>query len=205
MVLQVVVGMLLAQWQQPSVAEGMDCQVTMAMTAHSVRVIAEKGSSVWKSGGSNNNSVGEMEKFRKEFSQYWSDPNSVEFPIAARDFICKAVCPKLYGMQVVKLALLITLIGGVSSEAYEAPDEGDSQEKTLSTGGMLNDHEPDTFQLVPQDEPSKTSNAGVVYGDMRIRKSKKAEQVKTRRRDMSHLLLGTSEFSARYGPVIHHT
>jgi hypothetical protein len=195
LVLQVVVGMLLAQWQQPSVAEGMDCQVTMAMTAHSVRVIAEKGSSVWKSGVSgSNNSVGEMEKFRKEFSQYWSDPTSVESPIAARDFICKAVCPKLYGMQVVKLALLITLIGGVSSEAYEAPDEGDSQEKTSSTGDILNDYEPDTFQLVRQDEPSKSSNAGVVYGNARIRKSKKAEQVKTRRRDMSHLLLGTSEF-----------
>ena len=186
--------MLLAQWQQPSVAEGMDCQVTMAMTAHSVRVIAEKGSSVWKSGGAGgNNSVGEMEKFRKEFSHYWSDTNSVEYPIAARDFICKAVCPKLYGMQVVKLALLITLIGGVSSEAYEAPDDSASQEKISSTGDILNEYEPDTFQLVPHDEPSKTSNAGIVYGDTRMRKSKKAEQVKTRRRDMSHLLLGTSK------------
>lgn len=195
----VVVGMLLAQWQQPSVAEGMDCQVTMAMTAHSVRVIAEKGSSVWKNGGSggggNNNSVGEMEKFRKEFSQYWSKPNSVKYPIAARDFICKAVCPKLYGMQTVKLALLLTLIGGVSSEAYEAPDEGDTQEMRLRSATTRDDpsnNEPDAFQLVPQDEPSKASHAGVVYGEARVvRKSKRAEQVKTRRRDMSHLLLGT--------------
>lgn len=49
----VVVGILLAQWQQPSVSEGMDCHVSMAMAAHSVRVICEKGASVWKniSGG----------------------------------------------------------------------------------------------------------------------------------------------------------
>lgn len=198
----VIVGILLAQWQQPSLAEGMDCQVTMAMTAHSVRVIAEKGSSVWKSSGGssssgNNNSVGEMDKFRKEFSQYWSDASSVENPISARDFICKAVCPKLYGMQIVKLALLVTLIGGVSSDAYKENSQGEGSGS--GSGGSKaiddpNDNEPDAFHLIQQDERSTRTNAAAAYGEARMRKSDKhSEQVKTRRRDMSHLLLGTCE------------
>jgi DNA replicative helicase MCM subunit Mcm2 (Cdc46/Mcm family) len=102
-----VVGILLAQWHQSYLLDDMDCNVSMAMTAHSVRVIAENGDS-WKK---QHQHVGEVEKYKHEFNEYWQEPDNMEHPIAARDFITKAICPKLYGMQVVKLALLLTLIG----------------------------------------------------------------------------------------------
>jgi DNA helicase MCM9 len=102
-----VVGILLAQWHQSYLLDDMDCNVSLAMTAHSVRVIAENGDS-WKK---QQQHVGEVEKYKQEFSEYWQEPGNMERPIAARDFITKAICPKLYGMQVVKLALLLTLIG----------------------------------------------------------------------------------------------
>ncbi|EEC43282.1 predicted protein, partial [Phaeodactylum tricornutum CCAP 1055/1] len=109
----IVVGSLLAQWHQPNVQPDVECHVGIAMTAHSIRVVAEKNSSAWKNAGTGGgHGVGELDKFRKEFDTYWSEPSHQKQPVAARDFICKAVCPKLYGLQVIKLALLLTLTGG---------------------------------------------------------------------------------------------
>jgi DNA replicative helicase MCM subunit Mcm2 (Cdc46/Mcm family) len=119
----VVVGSLLAQWHQQTVLPDVDCQIGMAMSAHSVRVIQEKGSSAWKN-TAGANSVGEQDNLRKEFDAYWSEERNQLYPMLARDFICKSVCPKLYGMKIIKLALLITLIGGVSSDAYQDKQEG---------------------------------------------------------------------------------
>jgi DNA helicase MCM9 len=114
-----VVGSLLAQWQQPSIQPGIECNVGIALEAHSIQVVQENGSSAWKqSGGEANHSI-QMESYKKEFDSYWSDlRRRVEYPIAARDFICRAVCPKLYGLNIIKLALIITLIGGVPSDVY---------------------------------------------------------------------------------------
>jgi MCM OB domain len=150
----VVVGSLLAQWeQQPGsvgggggssaggagkskqtaaliASGGVDCQVGLAMSAHSVRVIAEIGSSAWKAAnsGSGRNVSGttsELDKYRKEFDEYWlQNAHHQEHPIQARDFITKAICPRLYGLQIIKLALLITLIGGVSSSDIAQQNDG---------------------------------------------------------------------------------
>jgi hypothetical protein len=203
----VIVGILLAQWQSTHLPEGVECEVGMAMMAHSVRVIAEKGASAWKSTNTanalttslNNHHPREMDNYRKEFEQYWSQPSSIERPIAARDFICKAVCPKLYGMQIIKLALLITLIGGVSSDAYE-----DQRQTTNATSdghlsdGNANDEieEPDAFRLTCSTDPTAnttTTNTNY-FGDATTvhRASNRMEQVKTRRRNSSHILLGMS-------------
>ena len=109
----VVVGNLLAQWQQ-STQQGIECKVGTALKAHSIQVVQENGSSAWEQSEANA-SVGELEKYKKEFDAYWQDPRRREYPMKSRDFICKAVCPKLYGLDIIKLSLLITLIGGVSS------------------------------------------------------------------------------------------
>jgi len=94
-------------------------------------------------------------------------------------------------MQIVKLALLITLIGGVSSDVYQ--DDGDSKE-SRSGGGSMNDptdYEPDAFQLIQDDPRDKTSSTAYARTpNQKKRKANRPEQVKTRRRDMSHLLLG---------------
>lgn len=46
-----------------------------------------------------------------EFEQHWRI--HAHTPIKGRDAILKAVCPQIYGMALVKLALILVLIGGV--------------------------------------------------------------------------------------------
>lgn len=197
----VVVGSLLAQWQQPSVQPGIECNVGMAIEAHSIQVVQENGSSAWKqSGGEANHSI-EMENYKMEFDAYWSDPRRrLEYPVAARDFICRAVCPKLYGLQIIKLALLITLIGGVSSTAYEENNDdgndnrGESQGNSnlLQTPSSVRLSAPEPFRMV-QNDTSPRDHAAEVYMDAATpvqRKRKTGDNlVQTRRRDMSHILL----------------
>jgi DNA replicative helicase MCM subunit Mcm2 (Cdc46/Mcm family) len=105
----VIVGSLLAQWHQPQVMPGLDCHVGVAMSAHSIRVVQEKKSSGWNE-TSSKDSMDKSDKFRSEFEAFWRKHESN--PIQARDYICRAICPNLYGLQTIKLALLITLIGG---------------------------------------------------------------------------------------------
>ena len=186
----VVVGSLLAQWQQQSVMPDVECHVSVAMSAHSVRVVAEKGTSAWQ--GANNggtNSVGQMDAFRKEFAAFWQDEKNQTYPMAARDFICKAVCPKLYGMKVIKLALLITLIGGVSADAYT----NDSADNTEDRYAENSDEGPVPFEMIANDSEGRGNNPAY-YGDVPApsrssRRSDRQHEVKTRRRDQSHLLL----------------
>jgi DNA replicative helicase MCM subunit Mcm2 (Cdc46/Mcm family) len=187
----VVVGSLLAQWHQQTVLPDVDCQIGMAMSAHSVRVIQEKGSSAWKN-TAGNNSVGEQDKFRKEFDAYWAEERNQSYPILARDFICKSVCPKLYGLKIIKLALLITLIGGVSSDAYQDKQESNEVSHPRDHADGSEDDEPEPFQAVLENK-SKQTQVAAYYGDENTRSSKqkgyKEDAVKTRRRDQSHLLL----------------
>ena len=122
----VVVGSLLAQWPVGGGANGMgaaaattpdaECPVDMAMMAHSVRVVDnDRGSS----SGTAALAGSDLEQYQRDFDVYWHETaRNAQYPIQARDFICQAVCPKLYGMAIIKLALLVTLIGGVSSDAY---------------------------------------------------------------------------------------
>ena len=134
----VVVGLLLAQWQQGA-QPGLECNVGMALKAHSVRVIQENGSSAWQQSDAES-SLGEMEKYKKEFDTYWSTTDRVQHPVSARNYICTAVCPKLYGLKVVKLALLLTLIGGVSSSSCQNSgndDTGDQHDHNVGAVTMV--------------------------------------------------------------------
>jgi DNA helicase MCM9 len=192
----VVVGSLLAQWQQQSVQPGIECNVGMAMEAHSIQVVQENGSSAWKSSSGEANHSIQMENYKKEFDAYWRDPSGQDYPMASRDFICRAICPKLYGLHIIKLALLITLIGGVSSTAYEE-DEQDS-EKAMTTpqhGSNLPTNAPEPFRMIATETTPQSNNA--VYGDRaaslhqppKKKRSSNNTSVQTRRRDMSHMLL----------------
>ena len=156
----------------------------MCLKAHSIRVVQEKGGSVW-----NEESIGEMERLRKEFEEYWERDESKQRPIAARDFICKAVCPKLYGMSMVKLALLVTLIGGVpSASSTEIESENPS---TADGGGEIEDEdEPDQFRISHQPaHQHRPSQHAYLDNQPAHRSSRKQRSVSTRRRDQSHLLL----------------
>jgi DNA replicative helicase MCM subunit Mcm2 (Cdc46/Mcm family) len=187
----VVVGILLAQWQQ-SAQPGIECNVGMALKAHSARVTQENGASAFVEGA-----VGELDKYKKEFDSFWDDSRRREYPIASRDFICKAVCPKLYGLQVIKLSLLLTLIGGVSSSSYESNEQANEEDDNVDTNACTsNNLQPESFR-VTQNEASHM-NQRPVYCENRGMSSSKSHQkrdkekdskVKTRRRDMSHLLI----------------
>jgi DNA helicase MCM9 len=188
----VVVGSLLSQWQQNAQA-GLECQVGMALKAHSIRVIQEHGASAWQQGNeTGTSSMGELEKFRKEFDAYWE--RGRHNPIAARDFICSAVCPKLYGLKIIKLALLITLIGGVP---VSEDGKGKEEEQNDAQGqNEANQSNPQPFRVKQNKSPSRRT-AGLVYCEDDIGASKNIRgwqlqqetRVKTKRRDMSHLLL----------------
>jgi hypothetical protein len=47
-----------------------------------------------------------------EFAQYWSD--NYRTPLSARNRILASICPQLYGLYVVKLAIALILSGGVT-------------------------------------------------------------------------------------------
>ncbi|CAB9509624.1 helicase MCM9 [Seminavis robusta] len=185
----VIVGLLLPQWQ-PSIMPNMECAVAMALRAHSIRVVRDNGASAWSRGAlDDGNQLGEdiqEDKFRGEFKNFWE--HFKDAPIAARDHICKAVCPKLYGMAVVKLALLLTLIGGVC----EADDNSEEPTGVTDDSNPAEQHfEPEQFEIF---RDSSGTNASTFYGEtrppgMRNSENRSGETVRTRRRGQSHLLL----------------
>jgi hypothetical protein len=48
-----------------------------------------------------------------EIQQFWNFHQNQ--PLVGRNLIVRAVCPQLFGLAVVKLALLLVIIGGVPS------------------------------------------------------------------------------------------
>lgn len=133
----IVVGSLLAQWPEnttTTTAEAAEPAIDMAMMAHSVRVIDEDGGATATSRAATDNNDGNnsnndtWEQYQRDFDAYWALERNRQSPIQARDFIVRAVCPKLYGMAVIKLALLVTLIGGVpAADARNQPQQREKQ------------------------------------------------------------------------------
>ena len=112
----VVVGSLHAEWQgNQGLAPDMEVMVGMSMRAHSVRVI--NVDEEFGSGGGGSTSTADLglmggnlgamaassgnlrEKFRREFDAFWNDATSKGRPMATRDYIVRAICPKLFGMH----------------------------------------------------------------------------------------------------------
>lgn len=158
----VIVGSLLAQWQ--SVFPEEECSVGLALSAHSIRVIAETSA------------LQSNDHFRGEFETYWRNNHGIK----ARDFICQAVCPKLYGMKMIKLGMILTIVGGASSDATE-----DNQNERRADD---DDEGPIPFQILTnqtRDEPVTS----YYDGQRKSRQPRAPQQVQTRRRHQSHLLL----------------
>jgi len=234
----VVVGTLMSHWDHPSGMMTMgEVNIGMVMHAHSIRVVS--GSSGGGSGGSRDdivNGVGvggggdensstndtmertSMMMMRDEmvqdFQKFWKMERERKRPIAARNFICQAVCPALYGMSLIKLALLLTLIGGSqdvgSSGDVGGGDVGGAEEKKyemLEGQGERgnNDPMPVRFTLEDKDENGKGSELPITlpgsrkgarssFGRMESNNSKNvsnqsAATTTNRRREQSHLLL----------------
>jgi len=115
----VVVGSLLRQWRP--VYKGARCEVDIALSANSVKSLNTKDRTIFRNS-----------EYNKLFFNYWNEYRSKNQELSGRDNIIRAVCPQLYGLYGVKLALLLTLIGGtdelkrrknneIQIEAFQSP------------------------------------------------------------------------------------
>mmetsp|Transcript_1488 Transcript_1488/g.3136 ORF Transcript_1488/g.3136 Transcript_1488/m.3136 type:complete len:1133 (-) Transcript_1488:44-3442(-) len=215
----VVVGSLHAEWQNQSVGPGVEVMVGMSMRAHSVRVInideefTAGGSSSMADLGLMGGGSGGMramaassgnlrEKFRREFDLFWSDDagGARRRPIGTRDYIVRAVCPKLYGMHAVKLGLLLVLIGGALVSS------ADGEEVSMEEEGKANMQNNEGVQIIDPDEDApvafKFGDDDKNDDDLIMQEKKKPKDagkqkqnkkngkaVKARRRIQSHILL----------------
>ncbi|CAM9666352.1 unnamed protein product, partial [Hapterophycus canaliculatus] len=100
----VVVGELLRRWMP--VFEGVRCDVQVTLRANSVTV--QSGSDQ----GSSQASTDLHEELRQEFVELWEA--NAHRPLAVRNHVIASVCPQIFGLFTVKLAILLTLIGGVT-------------------------------------------------------------------------------------------
>lgn len=206
----VVVGSLHAEWQSNSLGPSVEIMVGMSMRAHSVRVInidedvtgaadlgAMGGSGMKDAAAALAASSGNLrEKFRREFDAFWNEPGAQRRPIATRDYILRAICPKLYGMHAVKLGMMLVLIGGASiplgndadstvdvEVEKQAEEEGSDNEAPVAFnfGGSddENDDGDDDGIVVQTEKKKKKSTSNKSTG----------KAAKSRRRTQSHILL----------------
>lgn len=198
-----VVGSLISQWQP--VAANIECNVSMALRAHSITVVNTEDHSNWQKDEANGTA---REIYRKEFDAFWNLQDSKTGPILARNFICGAVCPKLYGMLIVKLGLLLTLIGG------SANIDADGENEAAVVGEESSDDgQPEQFAVTTETENldgrQETAEYDRRYGfagsnrreGSRRRKGNRDKAIQTRRRAQSHILLvgdpGTGKVACR--------
>jgi DNA replicative helicase MCM subunit Mcm2 (Cdc46/Mcm family) len=170
----VIVGTLSTQWQ-PTAANIM-CDINIALHAHSVRVVNSGENSTWEENQGNT-----REKLRREFFEFWSRPSSRSRPISARNHICRSVCPKLYGLMTIKLALLLTLIGGVNDAHLEPllhKEEGIERNRNIPSDQFIlrTNQEESSHSHTSQEVPFQTLPTCV-------------EPVRAKRREQCHLLL----------------
>ena len=193
-----VVGSLIAQWSALSPNIEMEC--TIALRALSIKVVNDANDNMsWDKGGEDGNI---REKYRKEFDEFWFSEASLSRPIASRNFICRAICPKLWGMLVVKLALLITLIGGTQASDLRIKSNNINQGNDAGEDSSSEeDDEPEQFNLDTiharnnqEIGISRSGNKRKRPGSSSSAKSptkapSQNEAMQTRRRAQSHILL----------------
>lgn len=92
-----IYGFVQDRWRP--VQEGGRGQTSLCLEANNVVVLNDQATSVSPTAFA-------------EFEQYWTDNNRT--PLSARNRILASICPQLYGLYVVKLAIALILAGGVN-------------------------------------------------------------------------------------------
>ncbi len=95
-----IVGLLLRRWNP--VCLDARCTVEVTLLASGLEV----------NNGAEQVSEAISDDLHEEFRELWR--NHSNHPIAARNFIVACVCPQIFGLFDIKLAILLTLIGGVT-------------------------------------------------------------------------------------------
>jgi len=197
----VIVGSLMPQWQP--VSANIQVDIGVALRAHSIRVLNAENDDAgtsWDETLPINSTA--REKLRREFHELWEvadkDNDTAKYrSIASRNFIVQSVCPKLYGLMTIKLALLLTLIGGVSDVQTNATDEtelfiasiADTSHQDLPLS-EVEDRVPRQFSLFADSDDDEEITSSKGKADLGIdQNNQQASLVKTRRREQSHLLL----------------
>eukprot|EP01129_Flabellula_baltica_P008747 TRINITY_DN3500_c0_g1_i4.p1 TRINITY_DN3500_c0_g1~~TRINITY_DN3500_c0_g1_i4.p1 ORF type:complete len:643 (-),score=116.25 TRINITY_DN3500_c0_g1_i4:309-2237(-) len=85
-----------------SVFEGARCDVEIFIKANHIRINNEQR------GG-----VNVTDEMLQEFDDFWKNSKN---PLESRNFILQSMCPEIYGMYIVKLALAMVLSGGCKQE-----------------------------------------------------------------------------------------
>ncbi|KAJ1558202.1 DNA helicase mcm9 [Nowakowskiella sp. JEL0078] len=93
-----VIGVVLRRWK--TLSAGNRCDIEIVLLANNVRIHNEQRSSVLVT-----------DEMKAEFKNHWEMHK--ELPIQGRNEILKSICPKVFGMFTVKLAVILILIGGI--------------------------------------------------------------------------------------------
>eukprot|EP00956_Cyclotella_meneghiniana_P028191 scaffold64965_cov79-Cyclotella_meneghiniana.AAC.9 len=209
----VVVGSLHAEWQSGGgggFGNNLEIMVGMSMKAHSVRVVNVDEEVTYFSGSALSGSAfgttsGNLrEIFRREFDAFWSEEAAKSHPIATRDFILRAVCPKLYGMHAVKLGLLLALIGGASvanqddhvdlsedlkRDCEPRQDSQIDQDREELCGPMAFSIDGNGNDSDSDDSLKKNTKQNSDESNKQNSRNQSGKGVKSRRRIQSHILL----------------
>ena len=121
--------------------------------------------------------------------KFWSTQSNMDNPIAARNYICRSVCPKLYGMVIIKLGLLLTLIGGSSTAQIEIKSKDTTNHHLTQSNNIKGDiNECDERNVYPEAFLLTSIGRSTAKENRNINRSDKT--IETKRRSQSHLLLG---------------
>jgi len=123
----VISGCLMRRWRP--VCKDRRCEVEVVLRANSVRLISKPN--LFQGG------LVMREESRQGFMRFWAHYYDIREPLVARNIIVRSVCPQIYGMLVVKLAILLTIIGGVEMDAKHcstSASDGNTSDREKAAG-----------------------------------------------------------------------
>jgi DNA helicase MCM9 len=108
-----VTGVLFYRWQ--GLREQSRCDISLVMEALSLRMANNRVQLA--DDESNEGACGTLllEDMAVDFVEYWKKWE--KRPLIGREIILRSICPQIYGLSLVKTALILTLIGGVPYES----------------------------------------------------------------------------------------
>ncbi|GMI00913.1 hypothetical protein TrST_g1756 [Triparma strigata] len=144
---------------------------------------ANDDAQVWDGVGSGSMNMGMRNEMKKEFSEFWARAETSEkervVEMNNRKKIVQSVCPKLCGMEILKLGLLLTLIGGRGSDIDgEGDGDGDNDDAN-------NPQNPPS----EEDSPEKHSHGFQAFWKTDASRSAKAPKTLMKTRSQSHMLM----------------
>ena len=104
-----VSGVIIPRW--PALKPGERCVMELVLLAHDLRLVKKRGGGAEERGETVSRDLSAM------FEDFWMQQSDQK--MAARDHIISSVCPRLHGLKIVKLSLLLMLLGGVPRNEEE--------------------------------------------------------------------------------------